>query len=221
MRINSQNHLSKDPGTAHPLREAKREEDSPEYDLPVQYTKIRGTDGNDFIQITQKYNSDQDFVISVNGKKRLIPGKERSNLWIDGRKGDDVIVFQNDMINIDKMVVHGGEGNDIIMGPQGMQVEVHGDSGDDVIIASPDSSVIEGGEGNDTLIGGAGDDFIAGSEGNDVIYGGSGDDVIYGGEGKDTLCGGSGNNTIWGNEDCDTVIANPEEEWSKYIIAKP
>lgn len=84
--------------------------------------------------------------------------------------------------------------------------EVHGGDGDDTIIGYVD---------DDLLLGGAGDDFIDGDTsrfvdaddrdrlltrfGDDRIYGEGGDDVIRGNGGSDLLLGGDGNDRIDGD----------------------
>lgn len=61
-----------------------------------------------------------------------------------------------------------GSGNDIL----------HGGEGDDILL---------GGGGNDILNGGLGDDILYGGTGNDTLTGGKGDDILTGGSGSDTF----------------------------------
>ncbi|AGB80020.1 type 1 secretion C-terminal target domain (VC_A0849 subclass) [Enterobacteriaceae bacterium strain FGI 57] len=61
-----------------------------------------------------------------------------------------------------------GSGNDIL----------HGGEGDDILL---------GGGGNDILNGGLGGDILYGGTGNDILTGGKGDDILHGGTGSDTF----------------------------------
>jgi Ca2+-binding RTX toxin-like protein len=223
MHINSQNHSFPPSGAPEFPKVAKREKDSPEYEPDVHYTRVRGTDGDDLIEITQKPNDVMSFVVTVNGKSRCIPRNYDNNFWVDGRKGNDTILFQGDMICLNNVIVQGGEGNDVIKGPRAEHAALRGGPGDDVLIAHSFGDSLEGGSGNDTLIGGQGNDFLAGGEGNDMLVGGPGDDTLYGGEEKDTICGGTGENNIWGLEKNDVVITQPDDDddsSKNYIIAK-
>lgn len=85
-------------------------------------------------------------------------------LTINGMDGDDVIDTSAVQPGSIKLVLDGGDGNDILIGSDGDDVLIGG-NGDDVLI---------GGLGNDVLIGGDGDDieiqgFTAGGSTDDVI----------------------------------------------------
>ena len=73
---------------------------------------------------------------------------------------------------LDTLTINGGGGDDIIdassLAPGAVRLVVYGGDGDDVLIGS---------DGDDVLIGGAGNDVIIGGLGNDVIDGGAGDDI--------------------------------------------
>jgi Ca2+-binding RTX toxin-like protein len=73
---------------------------------------------------------------------------------------------------LDTLTINGGGGADIIdassLAPGAVRLVVYGGEGDDVIIGS---------DGDDYLYGGAGNDVIVGGLGNDVIDGGDGDDI--------------------------------------------
>ena len=72
---------------------------------------------------------------------------------------------------------------------------LHGGEGDDTIL---------GLGGNDSIYANAGDDEIHGGDGEDTLFGGSDNDELYGGDGEDTLSGGSGKNHLEGGEGEDT-----------------
>ena len=79
-------------------------------------------------------------------------GIESANdtLTINALFGDDVIEASGVTANSMKLVLNGGDGNDVIIG----------------------------GDGNDVLIGGAGDDVLIGGPGSDTIDGAPGSDVV-------------------------------------------
>lgn len=75
------------------------------------------------------------------------------------------------------MTIHGGGGNDSIVGSKGDD-SIRGESGDDFLI---------GGAGRDSLNGGDGNDRVDGKGGADTINGELGDDCLIGGDGIDWL----------------------------------
>ncbi len=86
---------------------------------------------------------------------------------------------------------------DISIDPFG--IEVHGGDGNDTIIGSPFCDSVYGGGGKDVLQGGSGDDELHGSDGKDVLCGDEGKDTLYGERGDDTLKGGSGDDFLDGD----------------------
>ena len=73
---------------------------------------------------------------------------------------------------LDTLTVNGGAGDDVLdassLAPGAVRLVLNGGEGDDVIIGS---------DGDDYLFGGPGNDVIIGGLGNDVIDGGDGDDI--------------------------------------------
>ena len=96
------------------------------------------------------------------------------------------------------ITVHGGGGNDLIIGAGANDV-LWGDEAD-VFVVNPALLTPEPGnlqiqtlttdDGNDTIDGADGDDTINGGGGNDQLYGGAGSDTLTGGTGSDYLYGG-------------------------------
>ena len=96
------------------------------------------------------------------------------------------------------ITVHGGGGNDLIIGAGANDV-LWGDEAD-VFVVNPTLFTPEPGnlqiqtlttdDGNDTIDGADGDDTINGGGGNDQLYGGAGSDTLTGGTGSDYLYGG-------------------------------
>jgi len=86
------------------------------------------------------------------------------------------------------IVINAGQGNDSIdvsalpAGAPG--VEVHGGQGDDTVIGSANNDSLYGGQGNDSIGGGAGDDWISGGAGQNTLRGGAGNDSITAGNGS-------------------------------------
>jgi Ca2+-binding RTX toxin-like protein len=99
-------------------------------------------------------------------------------------------------------VMHGTDGNDVIVGgPEG-----------DTIVARDGHDMICGGGGDDNINGQYGDDFIDGGEGDDNIIGHIGDDFLVGGEGRDHLNGGPGADSCLSGEvvnNCGTALRSP------------
>ena len=86
--------------------------------------------------------------------------------------------------NTATIVVHGGDGNDVI-----------------TLVDSTGSPLpgaeLLGGDGNDTLTGGSGNDVISGQDGNDTLFGHAGNDTLYGGDGNDFVDGDQGTDTAF------------------------
>jgi Ca2+-binding RTX toxin-like protein len=97
-----------------------------------------------------------------------------------------------DFSGIERLIVHGEGGNDVISVTSvaaGMNVVVDGGADNDTITVSSSvtaSTLLFGGSGNDTLNGGDGVDVLHGNEGNDTLNGGRGSDELIGGIGNDT-----------------------------------
>jgi Ca2+-binding RTX toxin-like protein len=69
---------------------------------------------------------------------------------------------------IDRLVINGGGGDDVLIAEGPIGVTLDGGEGDDVLL---------GGDGDDILIGGPGDDVLIGGGGNDVLDPGAGDNI--------------------------------------------
>jgi Ca2+-binding RTX toxin-like protein len=76
--------------------------------------------------------------------------------------------------NVDRVIVHGLDGDDTIRA-KGLRQPVR----------------FFGGDGDDLLVGGAADDILLGGPGDDVLLGGAGRDLLIGGAGRDHLIGKS------------------------------
>ena len=103
---------------------------------------------------------------------------------IQGLQGDDVLRNDTDIAS----QINGGSGND----------HLFGGTADDKLIGGHGQDVLDGGTGNDYLLGGGGRDYLYGGSGNDRLEGGKGDDYLAGGDGADKLFGGEGNDGLNG-----------------------
>gem|GEM_PF-4153455 len=103
---------------------------------------------------------------------------------VDLGGGDDTFVPNRYSDVQPRVIVDGGDGNDLIYGSENAD-ELKGGAGNDHLDGLDDSDNLYGGEGNDQLYGGDGDDALTGEGGVDSIYGdqlrptkGWGNDVI-------------------------------------------
>jgi Ca2+-binding RTX toxin-like protein len=73
---------------------------------------------------------------------------------------------------LDTLTVNGGAGNDVLdassLAPGAVRLVLNGGEGDDVLIGSDGDDYLYGGPGNDVLIGGLGNDVIDGGDGDDI-----------------------------------------------------
>jgi uncharacterized delta-60 repeat protein len=83
---------------------------------------------------------------------------------------------------LEKIVVHGGNGNDIINAQcSGVAVELFGEKGNDHLFGSRFNDILVGGDGNDVVFGYRGNDLIVGGMGQDQLFGRLGNDLVVGG----------------------------------------
>ena len=92
-------------------------------------------------------------------------------------------VFGTHGVRVQKIVAHGGLGNDQIdASAVNIPVELWGDEGNDTLTGGSVADLLHGGAGNDTIQGGTGPDQIFGDDGDDTLQGGDDNDAIDGGE---------------------------------------
>lgn len=145
-----------------------------------------------------------------------------TQIFVEGRDGDDFISFGESLSNIS---VVGGGGNDTIIGTANADT-LYGNDGDDSISAGGGNDSVYGGagddninvgsgrnfaygeDGNDRLNGGGGVDKLYGQGGSDRLYGNGGDDSLDGGGGTDRLYGGLGNDTLQGGSSNDRLYGD-------------
>ena len=164
--------------------------------------------------------SGNDTLIAAQAGSWLVGGGG-SNTYQGGAGNDVFVVSAKD----NPANIHGNGGTDtaIIVGDQGVTLNMaqdgltiaEGGRGDDVIESGGRQSVfIKGGQGNDTLVGGAGNDVIVGGSGRNLIIGGSGKaeiyagpngDTIYAAQGDSIINAGGGNDHIYGGAGNDVI----------------
>jgi VCBS repeat-containing protein len=103
---------------------------------------------------------------------------------IDAGAGDDVVDLTSNRFSYGDVTVHGGSGNDFLVGGAGRNT-LRGDDGHDDLFGKGADDVLDGGAGNDCLFGAGGNDTLSGGEGDDHMEGGAGADVMSGGDGND------------------------------------
>ena len=129
-------------------------------------------------------------------------GNDPSQLRIT-RNGRRTLV---DRVDVSRIVLTGGDGNDSLTVTVNIPVMASGDAGDDAITTAGGDDRLLGGEGNDLLSAGAGKDVLIGGVGADRLYGGSGKDRLAGEGGKDRLFGGSGDDQLDGGAGDDKLF---------------
>lgn len=190
------------------------------------------------VRCTLDSRGDQEVITLGDGDDRLTwrnpAGFRFGDVFANGYTSDPrapVPATDDDVLDVvdlasRNVVVHGGDGNDSIMGSvrlvrfvgegsgdfykhRTFLLQFEGDEGNDTITcqtpctAKGDGSVRPAltearveGRGKDTLIGSPGRDYLNGSGGNDLIRGNGGDDQLCGGPGRDRIFGGPGNDLM-------------------------
>jgi RTX calcium-binding nonapeptide repeat (4 copies)/Calpain family cysteine protease len=119
------------------------------------------------------------------------------------------------MANLQKVVVYGNAGDDVVTNSTSVRTEINGGEGNDTLTGGSGKDFIIGGYGDDTIRGVGGDDVLWGSGGHGYVYGGDGDDILkghggddhlYGEAGDDTMYGGSGDDYLGGGYGADTIV---------------
>jgi len=121
---------------------------------------VRGTTGNDDIEISLSSSNSSRLVVNVNGDIQRFNLNKVESLKVVGLAGNDVIEIDETNGDIElEGLFRGGRGRDTITGGIGDET-IKGDAGNDVIDA---------GDGDDEVIGGAGTDDLTGGDGEDVF----------------------------------------------------
>jgi Ca2+-binding RTX toxin-like protein len=128
---------------------------------------ITGTSLNDTLIITE---SDDWVWFNISRNYFRFSRRALAVIQFNGNDGDDLFFNQADLTSI----VHGGNGNDLLVGGSG-------------------TDILFGDAGNDWIFGADGDDWLSGGTGNDRLVGGNGYDSLFGGGGNDQFVSGEAN----------------------------
>ena len=160
------------------------------------HDSLSGGSGNDAVFHGNVSSIDRDdglvVVTGTGAKDRIfVQYKNNNEILITIKDANGNILDQEDYDTncVQKVIVHGLEGNDNIFNSTHVVMEARGGNGNDFL---------RGGFAGDNLQGEFDRDSLSGYSGNDRIDGGSGDDVIWGGPGDDTIDAGAGNDTVYG-----------------------
>ena len=152
---------------------------------------INGSALRDIIEIGQTATA---YVITINGVAQTHPFANVNKIDVHGGDGDDVIVASATLTL--GFYADGGNGNDKMVGGQGADTFL-GAAGKDQLYGGLNNDRLNGAGGNDKVIGEAGSDRLYGGDGNDYIDGGSSLDRMYLGNGLDTAFGGGGDDLFF------------------------
>jgi Ca2+-binding RTX toxin-like protein len=174
-------------------------------------TSCRGVPATDVVEAG-------DFFMGTDAAEVIVVLGPGADVWAEG--GDDTICVHGSHVDPHQWsVVHGGAGDDVILGitgalfayggddddvilANGTELWAYGEDGSDVINAGAASSAtIDGGDWGDLIMGSPGIDTITGGQGNDGLWGWDGNDDIDGGTENDLLVGGRGNDSLDGGDD--------------------
>jgi len=188
------------------------------YDLDVtrreRLLEVRGTDCNDQIEVVE----DEGGIVrvTINGATRYYSGI--TGIRVEALGGNDQVRLKGLTAST---LVEGGDGNDRIDGSLVVvaQLELHGGRGNDNLLGGANDDYLVGGDGNDVLRGGAGNDWIVGGLGKDVLCGNDGDDVLvggkddnlHGGAGNDWIVGGLGKDVLFGDDGDDVLVGGKDD----------
>jgi uncharacterized delta-60 repeat protein len=152
-------------------------------------------------------NGDNRVMVGLNEHADITTGAGNDFVHLMGpatvntNAGDDSFVLQT-QFDDGPVLLFAGDGNDRVA-PYDAQLyspnaTIHGGNGNDYVVGGLSGQTIYGGAGNDTLWGGAGSDLISAGGGNDRIYGEGGNDRAYGGNGRDRIYGGNHDDRLHG-----------------------
>lgn len=134
--------------------------------------EVSGSSDNDWIEV----NIAGGFVIAS-----VVYGIDDPNaFWLN--RIDKVFALSD----VQHVIMHGKDGDDILINGGWLPSQQFGDDGDDVI---------DGGWGKDIIEGGSGDDDLHGNDGMDYLFGGPGNDILDGS--KDFEIDDTGHLSTW------------------------
>ncbi len=137
--------------------------------------RIGGTSLNDVILITRTCDNRNLKVVLVSYTLQC--------QWPPISIHEVVISSSIPLASIKEIRAWGRAGNDYIeVVDLALMSMLHGGQGNDTLIGGAGNDLLIGGDGNDTLIGGAGNDFLIGGKGADRLVGSAGNDILAAGD---------------------------------------
>lgn len=119
-----------------------------------------------------------------NDAVRIGPADRGKGLSVRVREGDGQGRWREPLsAPVDRVVIYGGAGNDVIDVADSITVpvEIYGGAGNDQLAGGGGSNLLVGGDGSDTLLGGRGRDLLIGGAGSDWVRGQGGEDILVAG----------------------------------------
>ncbi|MDA1231890.1 MAG: hypothetical protein O2856_14045, partial [Planctomycetota bacterium] len=173
---------------------------------------VHGTSGDDSIHVYPDSNNASTLLVAVKSgndawKIDRFPAMDVKRIVVSGGNGNDYIRNRTHLPS----EIYGGAGADQLIGGSGNDVLVAG-PGNDRVWGQGGNDRIWGQDGDDQLIGGAGNDRIWGQGGNDRIWGQDGDDQLNGGDGNDIIYGDAGRDIIWGGNGNDQLVGGTGDD---------
>ncbi len=153
------------------------------------------------VQIDAFFDSDMTDLIRSDSYTITQGIDTEGRILIDSSVGDDVVQIEAAVTA--NMLVHGGQGDDVI----------ESGSGNDRLFGEDGNDVVSGGAGHDWLNGGDGSDVLNGDDGSDLVVGGNGDDTIHGNAGRDVLFGSAGNDRLFGDGENDWLLGGAGDDF--------
>ncbi|HEX8524015.1 MAG TPA: hypothetical protein VF669_17305, partial [Tepidisphaeraceae bacterium] len=173
---------------------------------------VVGTEKRDVIVFSVNEDHSK-LLVTVNKQTTEFMLADVKGADVDAKGGSDSVKVMSDGFFGGPITVHGGAGNDVIVGTKGDDSldggngndKISGGDGNDSLSGGKGNDKLDGGNGNDSMEGAAGNDKMMGMAGNDMMVGGAGNDRMVGGEGDDKLDGGGGNDDVNGGVGTDDV----------------
>ena len=153
---------------------------------------VIGTSRDDHLEFHSRRVGTVSFIRVQRGSSVLgdFPAADVGRLLAYGLGGNDVI-YVDHRLNL-PTELHGGAGNDVLLGG----------SGDDQLFGDDGNDKLGGNGGDDNLFGGNGMDTLNGSCGDDLLMGGADDDMLNDNAGHNMLIGGTGRDKLTHGADC-------------------
>ena len=171
------------------------------------------TDGDENFTVSYSSAADRNdddendyLLVSGMGGTQQFLASEVTKIVAYGDAGDDTFLLTVDVPADIKVLIRGGEGDDVIKAyggstyldpyPNGQSYGLYGDAGNDQLLGGDYNDTLNGGEGDDKLLGGGGDDRLVGGAGSDYLRGDGGNDILYGDADDIRMLAGSGHDTL-------------------------